>query len=170
MSDLFHEDVPDHFIDSVFATMRQARWHQFQVLTKRPERMAHYAAGRGDLARSHPNVWLGTSVEMQLYIKRAAAIAGLFTPVRFLSCEPLLGPLDLRSVLGAERINWVIVGGESGHGARRMDPAWVRDIRDQCRESAVAFFFKQWGGVRKKAAGRILDRRTWDQMPVTSAS
>jgi protein gp37 len=170
MSDLFHEDVPDEFIDSVFATMRRATWHQFQVLTKRPERMARYVANRGGLARSHPNVWLGTSVEMQLYVKRAAAIAGLFTTVRFLSCEPLLGPLDLRSVLGAERINWVIVGGESGHGARRMDPAWVRDIRDQCRESAVAFFFKQWGGLHKKAAGRMLDHRTWDQMPVACAS
>jgi len=170
MSDLFHEDVPDEFIDSVFATMRQAYWHQFQVLTKRPERMAQYAASRGDIGRSHPNVWLGTSLEMQLYVRRATAVANLKASVRFLSCEPLLGPLNLRSVLGPDRINWVIVGGESGHGARPMDPLWVRDIRDQCREFATPFFFKQWGGARKKAAGRTLDRRTWDQMPVPCAS
>lgn len=170
MSDLFHENIPEDFIDSVFATMRQASWHQFQVLTKRPDRMARYVASRANLTLTHPNVWLGTSVEMQLYIRRAAAVAELTAAVRFLSCEPLLGPLDLRSVLSPTSINWVIVGGESGHGARPMKPEWVRDIRDQCRSAGVAFFFKQWGGPRKKEAGRLLDRRTWDQMPIPCAS
>lgn len=169
MSDLFHDKVPDSFIDSVFATMRAAHWHQFQVLTKRAERMARYIESRskvwGPLAASHPNVWLGTSVETQRYVRRAELVAGLSSAVRFLSCEPLLGPLDLAEVLGTGAINWVIVGGESGPRARPMDAAWVRDIRDQCRADKVAFFFKQWGGVRKKDAGRILDRRTWDQMP-----
>jgi len=170
MSDLFHELVPDAFIDSVFETMRAASWHQFQVLTKRPDRMADYVAARnhlwGDLERSHPNVWLGTSVEMQLYVRRAAVIATLSSSVRFVSCEPLLGPLDLSGILGPRAINWIIVGGESGHGARAMDPRWVRDIRDQCRRAGTAFFFKQWGGVRKKKTGRVLDRRTWDEMPL----
>jgi protein gp37 len=132
--------------------------------------MARYFEARGDLALTHPNVWLGTSVEMQLYVRRATAVAELTAAVRFLSCEPLLGPLDLRSVLKPGGINWVIVGGESGHQARPMNPQWVRDIRDQCRDSGVAFFFKQWGGHRKKEAGRLLDRRTWDQMPVPCAS
>lgn len=171
MSDLFHENVSDEFIDSVFATMRSAWWHHFQVLTKRAERMAQYVARRTTLwgerlEASHPNVWLGTSIELQLYVRRATAIAPLASKVRFLSCEPLLGPLDLTQVLGPGAINWVIVGGESGHGARPMDPAWVRAIRDQCREARVPFFFKQWGGPRKKETGRLLDRRTWDEMPV----
>ncbi len=169
MSDLFHERVPDEFVDEVFATMQQAWWHQFQVLTKRADRMARYLMSPrralASLDRSHPNVWLGVSVETQHYVPRAERLAELSASVRFLSCEPLLGPLDLTRVLGKDTINWVIVGGESGHRARPMEPAWVRGIREQCRDARVPFFFKQWGGPRKKEAGRTLDRRTWDQMP-----
>jgi protein gp37 len=172
MSDLFHEKVPDQFIDYVFATMGNARQHQFQVLTKRPERMARYVLKRcrvhGPLERTHPNVWLGTSVETQRYAARAGLVATLPAAVRFLSCEPLLGPLDLRGMLGPHAINWVIVGGESGPRARPMAAEWVRDIRDQCHQAGVPFFFKQWGGVHKKRAGRRLDRRTWDALPGTA--
>lgn len=169
MSDLFHDKVDDTFIDRVFDTMFRAEWHQFQILTKRPERMADYARTRARVFRSmnarHPHVWLGTSVEAQKYVSRAGVVAELPSSVRFLSCEPLLGPLDLRPVLGSTAINWVIVGGESGHRARPMDPEWVRSIRDQCLEAGVPFFFKQWGGRNKKRAGRVLDRRTWNQFP-----
>ncbi len=169
MSDLFHERIPDPFIESVFETMRRAHWHQFQVLTKRPERMARFltaGARKGGLVRdTHPNVWLGTSVESQRYVGRAEIVASIPSAVRFLSCEPLLGPLDLKGVLGPTGINWVIAGGESGHHARAMDADWVRTIRDQCRKTRVPFFFKQWGGKRKHVTGRTLDRRTWDEMP-----
>lgn len=169
MSDLFHERVPDAFIQSVFDTMRDAWWHQFQVLTKRPDRMADFVTAHmpEPLRYTHPNVWLGASVETQQYIGRAKRVASLSSTVRFLSCEPLLGPLDLAEVLGDDAINWVIVGGESGHHARPMDVAWVRAIRAQCRDAGVPFFFKQWGGRNKKAAGRTLDRKTYDQMPQT---
>ena len=169
MSDLFHERVPDAYIDRVFDTMRAAHWHEFQVLTKRPERMAGYLLKRssiwGALATAAPHIWLGTSVESQSYVARASVVAKVPSRVRFLSCEPLLGELDLTGVLGPERINWVIVGGESGHGARPMDPDWVRAIQAQCIEARVPFFFKQWGGRLKKAAGRLLDERTWDEFP-----
>lgn len=171
MSDLFHERVPDEFIAAVFDTMQQAHWHHFQVLTKRPERMARFLASRshalGELRDTHPNVWVGTSVETQRYVGRAEIVASIPAAVRFLSCEPLLGPLELQDVLGTSGINWVIAGGESGHGARPMDIEWVRTIRNQCRKARVAFFFKQWGGARKHETGRMLDRRTWDQMPAT---
>ncbi|MEK7331472.1 MAG: phage Gp37/Gp68 family protein [Candidatus Eisenbacteria bacterium] len=173
MSDLFHERVPDSFIDFVFDTMLRADWHQFQVLTKRPERMVEYVRARpnrlGALGREHPHIWLGASVETQKYMGRAESVASLPSAVRFLSCEPLLGPLDLGSVLGSTRINWVIVGGESGHGARPMDSAWALDIRDQCLDAGVPFFFKQWGGPNKKRAGRVLADRTWDELPGKSA-
>jgi protein gp37 len=167
MSDLFHERVPDSFIDFVFDTMVRASWHRFQVLTKRPERMAAYLSTRATRGAPPvpPHIWLGASVEMQLYMRRARQIASLPSAVRFLSCEPLLGPLDLRGVLGSYGVNWVIVGGESGHGARPMDPAWALDIRDQCHEAGVPFFFKQWGGVNKKRAGRLLEDKTWDELP-----
>jgi protein gp37 len=169
MSDLFHERIPDDFIASVFETMHLAHWHRFQVLTKRPERMARFLAARastaGELRDTHRNVWVGTSIETQRYVGRAEIVASIPTAVRFLSCEPLLGPLDLEGVLGRTGINWVIAGGESGHGARPMEADWVRSIRNQCRKAHVAFFFKQWGGVRKHETGRELDRRTWDQMP-----
>ncbi len=169
MSDLFHERVPESFIDFVFQTMLSAHWHQFQVLTKRPERMVAYVASRGTwldgLASQHPNVWLGTSVENQKYIGRAELVASLPSAVRFLSCEPLLGPLDLRDVLRSTAINWVIVGGESGHRARPMDPSWAIEIRNQCVAAGVPFFFKQWGGKNKKRAGRLLEGRHWDGLP-----
>jgi protein gp37 len=169
MSDLFHERVPDTYIDQVFETMRTAHWHEFQVLTKRPERMARYLAERsaawGTLASSAPNIWLGTSIESQSYIERGSFIASVSSRVRFLSCEPLLGPLDLAGLLGHDLINWVIVGGESGHGARPMNADWVHDIHSQCLATETPFFFKQWGGRLKKAAGRLLDGRTWDEFP-----
>lgn len=169
MSDLFHDKVPAEFIDRVFDTMQRANWHQFQVLTKRPERMARHLAERaervGPLRKTHPNVWVGTSVETQRYVGRAEIVASIPATVRFLSCEPLLGELDLKGVLGRTGINWVIVGGESGRRARPMDAEWVRVIRDQCKKARTPFFFKQWGGVRKHETGRELDERTWDQMP-----
>ena len=161
MSDLFHEKVPDAFVRRVFGVMRKASQHQFQVLTKRSERMATLSATL-DIAS---NVWMGVSVENQKYTSRIDDLRRVEAVVRFLSIEPLLGPvekLDLRD------IHWVIVGGESGHGARAMDPQWVRSIRDQCLASEVRFFFKQWGGVRKGVTGRVLDGRTWDEMPVPS--
>lgn len=171
MSDLFHETVPTPFIDQVFDTMRAANWHQFQLLTKRAERMAEYIARKpsGPLANSCPHVWLGASVESQKYIERAHAVSRLSSAVRFLSCEPLLGPLDLRDVLGSTLINWVIVGGESGRRARPMDPSWVLEIRGQCQAAGVPFFFKQWGGTNKKLAGRVLEGRTWDEFPAGPA-
>jgi len=169
MSDLFHERIPDSFIDLVFATMVEAHWHEFQVLTKRPERMVSYMAARahrwGKLSIRSPHIWLGASVENQDYAYRAALVASLPSAVRFLSCEPLLGPLALRERLGVSKVNWVIVGGESGRRARPMDVSWVLDIRDQCVDASVPFFFKQWGGTNKKKTGRLLERRTWDEMP-----
>jgi protein gp37 len=158
MSDLFHERVPDAYVTSVFDVMRRASQHQFQILTKRSARMAALTAEIG-IAE---NVWMGVSVENQDYASRISDLRRVEAGVRFLSIEPLLGPLqklDLRD------IHWVIVGGESGPGARPMDPAWVRTIRDRCVANGVRFFFKQWGGVRKHVTGRMLDGRTWDEMP-----
>jgi protein gp37 len=152
-------------VDDVFATMREASWHTYQILTKRPERMAKYAAGCAAALVDAPHIWLGTSVESQEYLSRAELVARLPSAVRFLSCEPLIGPLDLGGVLGGSAVNWVIVGGESGARARPMDPSWVEEIRRRCTAARVPFFFKQWGGVRKKVAGRSLGGRTWDEMP-----
>ena len=157
MSDLFHQEVPDDFIRQVFRTMNQASHHIFQVLTKRPERVAAMA----HRLNWTPNIWMGTSVENMRVIERVAHLRQVPARVRFLSCEPLLGPLKLN----LDGIHWVIVGGESGPGARPMDGRWVREIRDQCIEAGVSFFFKQWGGVRKDKTGRLLDGRTWDEMP-----
>ncbi len=158
MSDLFHEDVPEEFIQQVFNVMVRANWHQFQVLTKRAERLA---ALSGKLPwRKH--IWMGVSVETDEYIDRIALLRRTPAAVKFLSLEPLLGPLP---DLDLKDINWVIVGGESGPKSRPMDEEWVLDIRDQCLRAAVPFFFKQWGGRNKKAAGRLLQGRTWDQMP-----
>jgi protein gp37 len=172
MSDLFHPGVPEDFIDRVFDTMLLGSWHQYQVLTKRPERMAAYLDSRrerlGELRTTAPQIWLGASVETQAYVHRARVVSQLPSAVRFLSCEPLLGPLDLNEVLGESKVNWVIVGGESGHGARAMDPAWLIALRDQCRAAGVAFFFKQWGGRNKKAAGRQLEGRAWDEFPTSN--
>jgi protein gp37 len=162
MSDLFHDAVPADFIAEVFHVMRMAHWHTFQVLTKRPERAAH-------LDLSWPsNVWMGTSIENQRFADRVDKLRAVQASVRFLSCEPLLGPL----IVDLTGIDWVIVGGESGSGARPMRADWARNLRTQCLESGTAFFFKQWGahneaGIRvgKKKAGRLLDGRTWDDLP-----
>ncbi len=159
MSDLFHEDVPFDFIRRVFDVMESCPQHTFQVLTKRPERMIELAS---DLPWPD-NVWMGTSVESRDYYDRVRTLQQLKrASVRFLSCEPLLGPLPRLPLKG---IDWVIVGGESGPGARPMDGAWVAQIRDQCEDRGVPFFFKQWGGAKRKSAGRTLEGRTWDAMP-----
>lgn len=158
MSDLFHRDVPVEFILRVFDTMRRASWHTFQVLTKRSGRLVEL-----DPLFDWPhNVWMGVSVENQDYTFRIEHLRQTRARVKFLSLEPLLGPLPALDLRG---IDWVIVGGESGPGARPMAEEWVIAIRDQCLAAGVPFFFKQWGGVRKKRAGRALRGRTWDQLP-----
>jgi protein gp37 len=159
MSDLFHERVPAEFVKEVFGVMQRARWHSFQVLTKRPARCL-------ELCEKLPwpaNVWIGTSVESVEYVHRLDTLRRIPAAVRFLSAEPLLGSLGGLDLAG---IQWVIVGGESGPGARPMDPDWVRQLRETCVAQRVPFFFKQWGGTRKKQAGRALDGRTWDDLPV----
>jgi protein gp37 len=158
MGDLFHEDVPLEFIERVFDVMRRAHWHRFQILTKRAERVAELD---GQLAWT-PNIWMGVSVETAAYTARVQHLRSTEAHVKFLSLEPLLGPLPDLDLHG---IDWAIVGGESGPKARPMDPAWVIDIRDQCQRAGVPFFFKQWGGANKKRAGRMLDGRTWDEVP-----
>lgn len=158
MSDLFHEDVELAFLKRVFDVMARAHWHTFQILTKRGARLRE----RARELTWPDNVWMGVSVENCDYIDRIDDLRTVEARVRFLSVEPLLGPLP---ALNLEGIHWVIVGGESGPGARRMDPGWVRDIRDQCVSASVAFFFKQWGGVHKGKTGRILDGQTWDEFP-----
>lgn len=159
MSDLFHKDVPEEFIHRAFGVMLRASWHTFQVLTKRSERLAKLSP-RIDWP---DNVWMGVSVERADYTFRIDHLRQTGAKVRFLSLEPLLGPLP---DLDLEGVDWVIVGGESGPGARPMEEAWVQDIRDQCVEAEVPFFFKQWGGVFKSRNGRELEGRTWDQMPL----
>jgi protein gp37 len=158
MSDLFHDDVPLAFIQRAFEVMRRAHWHQFQVLTKRSDRLLEVAYG----LEWPENVWMGVSVERQDYLTRIDDLRRTPAVVRFLSLEPLLGPLE---GLDLEGIHWVIVGGESGPGARPMNEAWVVDIRAQCVQAAVPFFFKQWGGFNKKKAGRLLQGRTWEEWP-----
>lgn len=158
MSDLFHKDVPADFIQQVFATMRQASWHRFQILTKRSDRLAEIAPS----IDWPSNVWQGVSVESAEYAHRIDHLRGIGARVRFLSIEPLLGPLPK---LDLANIHWVIVGGESGPGARPMREEWVVEVRDRCRAAGVPFFFKQWGGVNKKKTGRELQGRTWDEMP-----
>ncbi len=158
MSDLFHRDVPFEFIEAVFRVMAQANWHTYQVLTKRSERLAQCAR----LLPWPEHIWMGVSVENETVRDRIDHLKSTIAGVRFLSLEPLLGPLP---DLPLEGIGWVIVGGESGPGARPMQPAWVREIRDQCVARQVPFFFKQWGGTNKKRTGRLLDGQTWDQMP-----
>ncbi len=161
MSDLFHEEVPIEFIQAVFATMERAHWHTFQILTKRSRRLVELAT----LLSWPPNVWMGVSVEDMDVASRVDDLRSVGAEVRFLSLEPLLGPL---SALNLGGIHWVIVGGESGPRARPMDPDWVVDIRDQCDAVGVPFFFKQWGGVFKKRNGRQLEGRTWDELPSRS--
>lgn len=158
MSDLFHEKVPFEFISKVFDVMRTARQHTFQILTKRSGRLAEVA----DRLPWPNNVWMGVSVESKDYTDRIDDLRSTPAYVKFLSLEPLLGPLEN---LNLDEIDWAIAGGESGPGARPMDPNWVRSIRDQCLKAGVAFHFKQWGGVQKKQTGRILDGRTWDELP-----
>lgn len=158
MADLFHEKVPTRFIERVFEVMRSAPQHQFQVLTKRSRRLRELAPS---LAFPQ-NVWMGVSVESAAEIDRIRDLQAVQCSVRFLSVEPLLGPIPN---LPLEGIHWVIAGGESGAGARPMEAAWVRSIRIQCRRARVPFFFKQWGGVHKSKQGRTLDGRTWDEMP-----
>jgi protein gp37 len=207
MSDLFHAGVPEVFIERVFATMAACPQHTFQVLTKRPRRMQavvaspEFAAGvKRAVADTHlpgrkpgvappdwpgwplPNVWLGVSVESQEVAWRIDWLARTLAAVRFLSCEPLLAPLDLTPWLWEEAgpewagknpspdLGWVIVGGESGPGHRPIDPGWVWRIRDDCRSAGVPFFFKQWGGIRPKSGGRLLDGRTWDEFPTSEAA
>lgn len=167
MSDLFHERVPGEFIGSVFQTMVRAPQHTFQVLTKRASRLAEWHLDN-PIFWEIPNVWLGVSVEDRQYgVPRIEQLRSVRAAVRFLSVEPLLEDLGTLDLTG---INWVIVGGESGRGARPMQPEWVRSVHDQCRAASVPFFFKQWGGVWKKRAGRLFDGRTWDEMPARSES
>lgn len=180
MSDLFHKDVPDTFVAQVFDAMERAHWHNFQLLTKRAERFAlwsqknyHDASGAIKGKKLWPkNVWAGVSVETQDYVSRIEHLVNVPADIRFLSVEPLLGPVKIKRTL-LKQLQWVIVGGESGHHARPMDPKWARDVRDQCLAAKVPFFFKQWGvhnaeGLRqtKKKAGRILDGQTWNEMPL----
>jgi protein gp37 len=158
MSDLFHDSVPLAFIERVFDVMRRASWHTFQVLTKRAERLEELSA----LLQWPDNVWMGVSVERQDYAHRVSHLRETAARVKFLSLEPLLGPLPQLDLRG---IDWVIVGGESGACARPMDQSWVLEILRQCETARVPFFFKQWGGRNKKQAGRRLNGRTWDDMP-----
>lgn len=160
MSDLFHPGVPDSFIWSVVETVEQSPQHTFQVLTKRPQRAAQVLNGHS-LPR---NLWMGTSIESDRYVFRADYVRKIATETRFLSCEPLIGPLPS---LDLTDIAWVIVGGESGPGHRPMDVQWARDIRDRSVHAGIPFFFKQWGGHTPKAGGRMLDARTWDEMPTS---
>lgn len=160
MSDMFHARVPREFILQAFDVMRRAHWHRFQVLTKRADRLM-------SLSEELPwadNIWMGVSVESESYTYRIGHLRETGASIKFLSLEPLLGPLD---DLRLDGIDWVIVGGESGPGARLMNPDWVISIRNQCVEAGVPFFFKQWGGVWKKKFGRALEGRIWDQMPLS---
>jgi protein gp37 len=158
MSDLFHEDVASSYIERVFDVMARAPQHQFQVLTKRAERMRTFTGTR----RVPPNAWMGVSVESAEYRWRIKELRAVKAEVRFVSLEPLLASVDTLDLRG---IHWVIVGGESGPGAREMKAEWVRDIQRQCQLASVPFFFKQWGGVRKSLNGRTLDRKTFSEMP-----
>jgi protein gp37 len=162
MSDLFHSDVPLEFIVRVFNTMRETPQHTYQVLTKRSKRLAQVARELD----WPPNVWMGVSIESQAYAFRVAHLRTVPAAVRFLSLEPLLGPVDVDFA----GIDWVIVGGESGARHRAMDPAWARDIRDACTRADTPFFFKQWGGRTPKAHGRVLDGSTWDEYPVMASA
>jgi len=158
MSDLFHESIPLSYIQEVFQVMNECPQHQFQVLTKRSDLLAQYS----EQLNWSDNIWMGVSVEDQRVIHRIDDLRDCGARIKFLSLEPLIGPLPN---LNLENINWVIVGGESGWHAREMAESWVLNIRDQCRTAQVPFFFKQWGGVNKKATGRILDNTTYDEMP-----
>jgi protein gp37 len=159
MSDLFHQDVPLEYIQRVFAVMNQAHWHRFQVLTKRSQRLLELHQE----VNWTPNIWMGVSVENADYTFRIDDLRQTGAAIKFLSIEPLIGPLPQR--MNLKGIDWAIVGGESGPGARPMEESWVLDIQKQCQKAGTAFFFKQWGGVNKKRTGRLLQGRTWDEMP-----
>ncbi len=161
MSDLFHTNVPTWFIQKALDVMRSAHWHEFQVLTKRSERLLEMSSS---LAWPD-NVWMGVSVESQDYVFRIDDLRDTGAAIKFVSFEPLLGPLPKLYLNG---IDWAIVGGESGPGARPMEREWVLDIKSQCQNEGVPFFFKQWGGVNKKKTGRLLEGRTWDEVPSTT--
>ena len=161
MSDIFHASVPSEFIQAIFATMNKAHWHVFQVLTKRPERLFEI----NDLVNWSENIWMGVSVENDKYKYRIQMLRQCDAKVKFVSFEPLLGPINNLSL---KVINWVIVGGESGPRARPMKEDWVLDIHNACIQHGIPFFFKQWGGFRKKDNGRLLQGRTWDQMPASA--
>ncbi|HDZ01227.1 MAG TPA: phage Gp37/Gp68 family protein [Nitrospirae bacterium] len=161
MSDLFHKDVPTEFIKQIFEMMNKAYWHHFQILTKRSRRLLKLDSQ----LNWSPNIWIGVSVENENYKYRIDNLRMTQANIRFLSIEPLLGPLNSLELDG---IDWVIVGGESGPGARPMNKAWVTDIRDLCLRVNVPFFFKQWGGLNKKKAGRLLDGKLWDEMPAVA--
>jgi len=159
MSDLFHEDVPTDFILQAFDVMHRARWHKYQILTKRSDRLLEL----DPYLTWEPHIWMGVSVENKDHIFRIDHLRQTHSLIKFLSLEPLLGPLQRLNLKG---IDWVIVGGESGHQARPMDASWVVDIRNQCQGMKVPFFFKQWGGPNRKKTGRRLEGRTWDETPV----
>ena len=160
MSDLFHEDIPAEFVERIWNVMREAPWHIFQILTKRPDRMRTILSSEGfDVL---PNVWLGASVEDSQVLFRLEDLRQTPAAIRFVSLEPLIGSVADADLTG---IQWAIVGGESGPRARPMDERWVKEIQTLCEEHSVAFFFKQWGGRNKKAAGRSYQGRTWDALP-----
>lgn len=163
MSDLFHKDIPRQHVDKVFDVMEDQPRHVFQVLTKRSSLMRDYVAARYDGHSVPSHIWLGVSVENRAYVSRIAHLKQINSPGRFISFEPLLGPIGDIDLTG---VAWAIVGGESGHGFRPVDPAWAREIRDLCQRDGVAFLFKQWGGRTPKANGRTLDGRTWDEYPM----
>lgn len=165
MSDLFHKHVPTEFIDRVFETMEQASWHTFQVLTKRSSRMRNYVNNRYTDRAAPWHIWLGTSVEDGSKRSRIDHVRQMNAETRFLSVEPLIGPMGKIDLSG---IHWVIVGGESGPRARPMKEAWVTEVRDQCVTASVPFFFKQWGGIRPKSGGRELHGLEWSQYPSRS--
>lgn len=160
MSDLFHKDVPVAFIQKVFKVMRENPQHVFQVLTKRADILRYYDS-EGWLQWSH-NIWMGVSVENEKVTDRITHLQATGARTKFLSCEPLIGPLNDLNLAG---IDWVIVGGESGRKPRPMQPEWVTDVRNQCQQSGTAFFFKQWGGTNKKKTGRLLEGQIWSEMP-----
>ncbi len=165
MSDLFHKGVPEEFVSRVWDTMERADWHTFQVLTKRSSLMRDFLQRRYGAGSVPSHIWFGVSIEDRSKISRLAHLQSAPSGIRFLSVEPLIAPVGKLDLNG---ISWVIVGGESGPRARPVDLQWVRDIRDQCQQHGVAFFFKQWGGLRPKTKGRILDGREWSQFPATA--
>jgi protein gp37 len=167
MSDLFHKEIPKHFVARVFDTMERATWHTFQVLTKRSSLMRSFLRMRYGSGQGPPHMWFGVSVEDGTRTSRIRHLRDSPARVRFLSIEPLIGPVGVLDLRG---IDWVIVGGESGPGARPLQKDWVRNVRDQCIAAGVPFFFKQWGGLRPKSGGRELDEREWNDFPQVHSS